>query len=212
MPYISGSNKIIKRYKGTQLIYQAEDSSEDTTSESIATENTLSFKYVISDIVTSSNISINGTSHILTAAHGESLGDGYYKFTIGGTDTEEITSIRFLSGNVYEIYALPNGLTDMSQMFNSCSALGYFNLYGLNTSNVTNMSFLFSNLSLNETIIDVRGWDISNVTSYDYMFYNSTKIQKLILGNVSQTTFDWWYARLTDAGIQGNVTIEYTIV
>lgn len=209
LPYINGNKKIIKRYKGTQLVYQAEDSS----SGSIVTENTFSFKYLINNIVTNCNVYINGQLYSLTAADGESLGDNYYKYTI--TPTEVIQTIEFAGGNLYELYALPNGLISMNYMFSGCLNNLNYNLNGLNTSNVTDTAWMFSNLSLvgsqtADIVIDVTGWDISNVALYNNMFTNSNKIQKLILGNVSQSTYDWWSARLTEAGI--TPTIEYTIV
>lgn len=259
LPYINGNKKIIKRYKGTQLVYQVESSGD--TSGIIMTGNTLSFKYVINDIVTSSNISINGSSYSLTAADGESLGNDYYKFTIGGDDTETITSVEFTSGNVWEIYALPNGLTTMNYMFSGISTLAELDLRGLNTSNVSSMKYIFSgcnglktlnvsgwntsnlveaismfrncsnlqeldlstwntsnlvkadnlfNGCRNLTTLNVSGWDISKINSYATIFNNCLLLTKLILGNVSQSTYNWWVARLTEAGI--SPTIEYTIV
>lgn len=79
------------------------------------------------------------------------------------------------------------------------------------TSGVKEFSLVFS-YATNLKILDVTGWDISSVTNYTSMFYNTTSLNKLILGNVSQSTYDWWYARLTDVGIQNNVTIEANIV
>lgn len=257
LPYINGDKKIIKRHKGTQLVYQVESSGD--TSGIIMTGNTLSFKYVINDIVTSSNISVNGSSYSLTAADGESLGDGYYKYTT--TPTETITSVEFTSGNVWEIYALPNGLTTMNYMFSGISSLTSLDLRGLNTSNVSAMRFLFSGCngltSLNVSgwntsnlvdgismfrncsnlqeldlstwntsnwtkadnlfngcrnlrTLNVSGWDISTMNSYATIFTNCSSLSKLILGNVSQSAYNWWVARLTEAGI--SPTIEYTIV
>lgn len=258
--YINGSNKIIKRYKGTQLVYQAEDSSDSgDTSGIIMTGNTLSFKYIIKDIVTTSNVSINGTTYKLTAADGESLGDNYYKYTT--TPTDAITSIEFISGNVFEIYALPDSLTSMNYMFGSASSLINLDLRGLNVSNVSMARYCFSGCygltSLNVSgwdtsnfvdclsifrncsalqeldlstwntsnitkadslfngcrnlrTLNVSGWDISKITAYATMFNNCSLLSTLILGNVSQSTFDWWSARLSEAGI--SPTIEYTIV
>jgi len=193
------------------LIFGEEDSG--STTDSIATENTFSFKYLINSLVTQSNVYINDTLYSLTAADGESLGDNYYKHTI--TPSETIQTIEFAGGNLYELYALPNGLTSMSYMFSGCLNNLNFNLNGLNTSNVTDTAWMFSNLSLvgsqtADIVIDVTGWDISNVALYNNMFTNSNKIQKLILGNVSPSTYDWWCARLMEANI--SPTIEYTIV
>lgn len=205
-----GDKKVIRRYKGTQIVFE----SKTSTNEVIATDNnTVAFKYLINDLVTTSNVFIDNTPYTFDASNGESLGNNYYKATITPTDT--IKSIKFVSGNLYELYELPNSLTSMSGMFASCSHNLYFNLKDLNTSNVNAITNCFANLSLvgdntADIVIDVRGWDISNITIYNQMFLNSNKIQKLILGDVTQTEYDWWSARLNEAGI--TPTIEYTIV
>lgn len=202
MEYISGSTPIKSIFKGSNLVYQTEESSG-----SIVTENTLSFRY---DGRTYSNVTINGTMYRIAASDGELIEGNYYKYTT--TLSEPLTELVFNSGNIYELYAIPQttNVTSMNMMFYNglCTNL---NLSGLDTSNVTNMPYMFYG-SLYLTELNVSGWDISNVTSYSNLFKDCTSLNKLILGNVSQTTYDWWYARLTDAGIQSNVTIEYTIV
>lgn len=181
---------------------------------SIVTENTLSFKYEINGILTKSNISINGTSYSFNETNGESLGDGFYKATI--TPTEKITTFKFVNGNVCELYAIPDSLTSLNDTFVQCTSLSNINLKGLDTSNLTSMDYTFLGLvSFNgepNIIIDVTGWDISKVVSNLNTFRNSTGIKTLILGEVSQTTYNFWYARLFDADLQEQVTIDCTIV
>lgn len=205
MEYISGSTPIKSIFKGSNLVYQTEESSGG---EGIVTENTLSFKYLG---LVNSNVTINGTLYQITASDGEPLGDDYYKYTT--TLSEPLTSLTFDSGNVYELYAIPQttNVTSFNYMFSS-AMIPNLDLSGLDTSNVTSMDGMFSNSrTLQE--LNVTGWDVSNVTSFNVsMFLNCTSLNKLILGSVSQSTYDWWLARLTDAGIQSNVTIEYTIV
>ena len=79
------------------------------------------------------------------------------------------------------------------------------------TSNVTYMNYMFSGCKLLATL-DVSNFDISKVTQYTYIFNSCSSLNKLILGEVSQEQYDWWYQRLVDAGIQDQVTIEYSIV
>lgn len=182
--------------------------------DGIVTENTLSFKYEINGILTKSNISINGTSYSFDATNGESLGDGFFKATI--TPTEKITTFKFVNGNVCELYAIPDSLTSLNNTFAQCTSLSNINLKGLNTSNLTSMDYTFYGLvSFNgepNIIIDVTGWDISKVSSNLNTFKNSTGIKTLILGEVSETTYNFWYARLFDADLQDQVTIDCTII
>lgn len=52
----------------------------------------------------------------------------------------------------------------------------------------------------------------SQITNTSGMFNYCSSLKTLILGNVTQEQYDWWYQRLVDAGIQDNVTITYNIV
>jgi len=166
----------------------------------IITENTLSFKYLG---LTNSNVTINGTLYQITAADGEPLGDDYYKYTT--TLSEPLTSLSFDNGNVFELYAIPQttDVTSFNSMFTN-SQLTELNLSGLDTSNVTDMSYMFSNCD-DLAELNVSGWDISNVASTTYMFRNCNNLTKLIIGEDGD--YGWWYSRLTDDGIQNNVTI-----
>jgi len=209
LEYISGLTPIKSLYKGSNLVYQVEESSGD---ESIVTENTLSFKYRINNSLTTCNVTINGTLYQITAADGEQLEGEYYKYTT--TLSEPLTELKFNSGNLFELYAIPQttNVTTMNQMFYNglCVSL---NLSSLNTSNVTNMQYMFYDC-MNLTELNVTGWDVIQISANDsaFMFEGCTSLNKLILGKCSQATYNWWYARLRDSLIQNNVTIEYTIV
>ena len=48
-------------------------------------------------------------------------------------------------------------------------------LNSLDVSNITNMSFLFSDFS-NVTYFDIDSWDTSNVSDMDSMFYNCSSL------------------------------------
>lgn len=179
----------------------------------VTEENTISFKYIINNIVTFANVKLNGEIYNFDATNGEYLGDNYYKATI--TLDEKITSFAFPSGNVYELYAIPNNPESLNGAFTNCGTLNYINLNGLDTSNLYDVRFTFGNIfAIKEptVVINVSGWDISNVMEYQNMFTNSTGIKTLILGEVDKDTYYWWYDRLTEAGIQNQVTIEYSIV
>lgn len=119
------------------------------------------------------------------------------------------SSIKVLKLNDISINNVLDGT--MGAAFNSFSNLEELYLRNLPINGNTSFFFMFSS-SPNLKIIDVTGWDISKATSTSAMFDNSPLLQKLILGEVSQETYDWWYARLTTEGIQDQVTIDCTII
>ena len=75
------------------------------------------------------------------------------------------------------------GVTDMSNMFNSCNNLQTIPL--INTSNVTNMSNMFSKCNNLQTIPLI---DTSNVTNMSNMFSNCNNLQTIPLLNTSNVT------------------------
>lgn len=177
LPYINGNKKIIKRYKGTQLVYQVEG------------ENYSEIDFVLNSLPQGFNI--GGYTETATTTNTIDNGDGTYtyKSTLNDFGITELTTYQqsFQNSSLTKINSLPfsNTITNVMAMFSGCASLSEVN---------------------------AKGWDISNVTSYILMFHNCNSLNKLILGSVSQSTYDWWVARLTDASIQNNVTIEATIV
>ena len=88
----------------------------------------------------------------------------------------------------YDLYIQSDGQLyankDMSEWFNGLTNVDSIKgLDKIDTSDVTNMRGMFSNLGLNSTIftLDVNNLDTSDVTNMSYMFYytgtNSTKLQ-----------------------------------
>ena len=56
-----------------------------------------------------------------------------------------------------------------------CTNLKYLDLSNWDTSNVTNMSYMFYYQNSSETSLknlNIGNWDTSNVTNMSYMFYN----------------------------------------
>lgn len=84
------------------------------------------------------------------------------------------------------------------------------NLSGWQLSDGITIDELFYNCT-KLTKVNVSGWDVVGKTGTD-IFTNCTSLNTLILGNVSQSQYDWWYQHLVNAGIQNQVTIEYSIV
>ena len=73
-------------------------------------------------------------------------------------------------------------VTDMSYMFSDCSALTALDLSNFDTSKVTNMNGMFSGCSL-LTTLNVSNFDTSKVTSMVVMFYNCRSLTTLNISN-----------------------------
>ena len=83
-----------------------------------------------------------------------------------------------------------NNVTDMSYMFNGCYNLTPLNVSNFNTSNVTNMRAMFSHCS-NLTSLDISNFDTSNVTNMRSMFDECSTLQAIYvsdLWNISNVT------------------------
>ena len=81
--------------------------------------------------------------------------------------------------NLVSIEGLENlntaNVTDMNYMFSNCSSLTSLNLSSFNTDNVTNMYFMFSNCSSLTTIYCKNDWSLRSTYSED-MFYGCTSL------------------------------------
>lgn len=139
---------------------------------------------------------------------------------VANIDTSNITNMRSMFDYCEYLTELDlsnfdtSNVTTFYNMFNRCVRLQKLDLSSFDTSNVTSVRTIFYNCSSLQEL-NVTGWNISKITNVNNttnMFYNCTSLNKLILGNVSQSTYNWWVARLTSAGIKANVTIEATIV
>jgi len=76
-------------------------------------------------------------------------------------------------------------VTDMGNMFRNCQNLTSLDVSGFKTDKVTDMSWMFASCSNLTTIYASKSWDMSSVTSSDYMFYNCPNL----VGGAG-TTFD----------------------
>ena len=82
-----------------------------------------------------------------------------------------------------------SNVTDMSYMFNDCSRLTSLDLSSFDTSNVTNMAYMFSNCS-NLTSLNLSSFDTSNVKSMRYMFCNCKSLTSLDLSSFNTFCMD----------------------
>ncbi len=83
-----------------------------------------------------------------------------------------------------------SNVTDMSYMFNSCSQLASLDLSKWDTSSVTNMSYMFSRCSGLANLDAIKDWDISSVTNMYSMFDHCSQLTNLDLSgwNTSSVT------------------------
>ena len=86
-----------------------------------------------------------------------------------------------------------SNVTNMSFMFEYCFYLTSLDLSTLNTSNVTDMNKMFSGCGA-LTSLDLSGWDTSNVTNMNYMFIYCSSLTSLDLSG-------WDTSNVTDMNI-----------
>ncbi|EOA3385488.1 immunoglobulin-like domain-containing protein [Enterococcus hirae] len=88
--------------------------------------------------------------------------------------------------NVTEIEGLSqldtSNVTDMSYMFFGMSSVTSLDVSSFDTSNVTTMSYMFYGMS-SVTGLDVSSFDTSNVTTMSYMFYGMSSVTGLDVSN-----------------------------
>ena len=82
-----------------------------------------------------------------------------------------------------------SNVTNMSYMFMGCSSLTSLDLSGFNTSNVTYMYYMFNDCS-SLTSLDLNGFNTSKVTNMDSMFNNCSSLTSIDLSsfNTSKVT------------------------
>jgi surface protein len=117
---------------------------------------------------------------------------------------------------LYEIkgleYLNTSEVTDMSSMFSGCSSLVELDLLGFETGKVTDMSNMFSGCSSLVTIIVGDGWNTSSVMASSSMFERCSNI---IGGNGTRYNAgftDKTYARVDGRGGQGYLTAKQAYV
>lgn len=90
----------------------------------------------------------------------------------------------------------------MPHMFEFCSALEKIDLESLDTSNVTNMSYLFQDdYSLRD--INIANFDMCNVIKFSGMFANYASLKKLDISNINSvgSSIDSIWEMLSDVVI-----------
>ena len=92
--------------------------------------------------------------------------------------SEKITDLVIQEVNGKKVKVKSN---DFSNAFHNNKSIISLDLKGLDTSNVTNMSYMFAESQVKN--LDVSNWDTSNVTDMSFMFDNARQVQKLDLSN-----------------------------
>ena len=115
--------------------------------------------------------------------------DNLYITTLTNIPLSKIGS-QFISLLSISIATGQNPIIRSGTSLASCFSSSNFNsnISGWNTTNVTNMSYMFSNASVFDS--DISGWDTSNVTDMSNMFYNA--------GNFNSDISGWDTSNVTD--------------
>ena len=92
-------------------------------------------------------------------------------------DTSKVTDMRYMFYECRSLTSVTFGnnfntskVTDMKSMFNNCSGLTSLDLSSFDTSKVTNMEYMFERCNKLTSITFGNKANVSNVTSYSFMF------------------------------------------
>ena len=107
-----------------------------------------------------------------------------------GGDSSKCYSIYEVDKQILNIYQEGGGGTSGGEKVkvrtldidNSCIVDGTWGAESIDTSLMTNMSYMFSNCTSLQSV-DVSNWDTSNVTNMGSMFYSCTSLQSLDVSN-----------------------------
>ena len=131
------------------------------------------------------DISETGDSSVMAYVEDDGTGNSTYKLTIGGKDgiiaNESMVEYFYWFSEVtsIDLSALDTSeVTNMSGMFSECSSLTSLDVSKFDTSNVTDMSDMFYKCS-SLTSLDVSNFDTSNVTNMSDMFNKCSGLTNL---------------------------------
>ena len=82
--------------------------------------------------------------------------------------------------NTFEIkLKLVNDINDISHIFDGCSSLLFPDIVNLDTSDVTDMSYMFNRCKLLTSIPDISNWNTNNVKKMNNLFSNCESLTSL---------------------------------
>ena len=143
------------------------------------------------------NVDVNDIGSVVAYLEDDGSGNGYYKVTIGGDggiianpDCSYLFSSFRRLNHIDLTYLDTSQVTNMSRMFSNLMLLGAnlsLDLGMFDTSNVVDMSFMFSQST---AIIDlnITGFDTSNVTNMSGMFYALPLLKNIEFGEKWDTS------------------------
>ena len=139
--------------------------------------------------VASWDVSETQDGSVMAYVEDDGSGNSTYKLTIGGKGgiIANESMIAYFSGfnkmTSIDLSALDTSeVTDMSDMFDSCSSLTSLDVSKFDTSKVTNMRGMFASCS-SLTSLDVSNFDTSKVTNMNGMFYHCSSLTNLDVSN-----------------------------
>ena len=110
------------------------------------------------------------------------------EINLSNVDTSNVTNMCDMFGSCSSLTSLnlssfnTSNVTDMSSMFRNCSSLTNLDVGSFDTSNVTDMTSMFSGCSC-LTSLDLSGFDTRNVTDIGSMFRNCSRLTSLDLSS-----------------------------
>ncbi|WP_122639114.1 BspA family leucine-rich repeat surface protein [Romboutsia sp. Marseille-P6047] len=111
---------------------------------------------------------------------------------LSGVDTSKVTNMTGLFIGCSELTDIKFGgefttksVSLMNNMFKDCASLENIDLSSFDTSNVENMSYMFSDSLLKK--VDLSSFDISNVKNMKGMFRNTEYLKEIVLGSTFKT-------------------------
>ena len=129
----------------------------------------------------SNTINISGTDYTAKADKVNIDGVEYYQLKL---DKDLNNDFYKFSNNTFTNLIFKDvdtsNVTNMGDMFNSCSALTSLDVSKFDTSKVTNMSWMFE-YCMSLTSLDLSTWDTSNVTNMNAMFLYCSALTSLDL-------------------------------
>lgn len=216
-----GATPIIRRYKGTQLIFDATQSDEPKN-------ETLSFAW--SGTSSTMQYKLNGTTYtasknpftttltelsITDFTNANAMFNSKRAITAVTSipDTSNVTNMyymfRYLGVKELDVTKTMNtsACTDMGFMFAYCPNLTSLDLSSFDTSKVNNMQMMFYN-DTKLDYLDISGWDLRNVTSKSGMFGNGCKPSKVIMNGCDCDTILFIRQELRNNGVDHTKVVQ----
>ncbi|MDD3392896.1 MAG: BspA family leucine-rich repeat surface protein [Bacilli bacterium] len=185
---------------GDEVVLKASSNGAETTAylDGPIVKNTIeSIKFIVasevpSDIIGSWDVSASQDGSIM-AWYRDTDSNGLYEVTIGSAN--KINANPSSNHLFYKLIELKNiefdnfdttNVTNMYYMFGNTSSLTNLDLSNFNTTNVTTMQYMFYG-STNLISLDISSFNTSNVTNMSGMFFKTNSLTNLDLSNFNTT-------------------------